>query len=266
LRETHPADRVRGRLTAACSSTDFSGAGAIPVRRRSWWRSVASAAVSARAAAPGGWRRQRRCSWTRSPVRQPVRQCVLSLPFALRYLLDVDRKDALAALRPAQGPLPLGGRCLAVLVPRPRVHLVRYHRVFAPANRLRAAVTPAGRGRDAPPQREAAEGHAPKPVSGPKMQRLKRVFGIEIESCQRCGGALKVIASIEDRVLIERILAPSRTAGRGGPRPVRLARAVGVAAGSLIRSILLGSRVEDPSREGRGSVGEPPYETKSPRP
>jgi hypothetical protein len=36
---------------------------------------------------------------------------------------------------------------------------------------------------------------------------LKRVFAIEIERCQRCGGALKVIASIEDPVLIERILA-----------------------------------------------------------
>jgi hypothetical protein len=134
------------------------------------------------------------------------------------------------------------------------------------ASRLRAAVTPAGRGRGASSSREGAQGHAPKHVSLTWMQRLKRVFAIEIERCQRCGGALKVIASIEDRVLIERILAPSRTAGRGGPRPVRLARAVGVAAGSLIRSILLGSRVEDPSREGRGSVGEPPYETKSPRP
>ena len=28
-------------------------------------------------------------------------------------------------------------------------------------------------------------------------RRLKRVFGIEIEQCARCGGKLKVIASIE---------------------------------------------------------------------
>jgi hypothetical protein len=39
------------------------------------------------------------------------------------------------------------------------------------------------------------------------MQRLQRVFGVEIQTCQRCGGPLKVIASIEDPVLIERILA-----------------------------------------------------------
>jgi hypothetical protein len=37
-------------------------------------------------------------------------------------------------------------------------------------------------------------------------QRLKRVFGIEIESCERCGGAVKIIASIEDPQVIGRIL------------------------------------------------------------
>jgi hypothetical protein len=39
-------------------------------------------------------------------------------------------------------------------------------------------------------------------------QRLKRVVAIDIETCRRCGGRLKVIASIEDPELIERILAP----------------------------------------------------------
>jgi hypothetical protein len=42
-------------------------------------------------------------------------------------------------------------------------------------------------------------------------RRLKRVFGIEIEQCVRCGGRLKVIASIEEPQLIERIV--SRTGG-----------------------------------------------------
>jgi hypothetical protein len=44
-------------------------------------------------------------------------------------------------------------------------------------------------------------------------RRLKRVFGIEIEQCARCGGRLEVIASIEEPELIERILAHRR--GRG---------------------------------------------------
>ena len=38
-------------------------------------------------------------------------------------------------------------------------------------------------------------------------QRLKRVFKIETETCEHCGGAVKVIASIEDPVVIKKILA-----------------------------------------------------------
>ena len=37
-------------------------------------------------------------------------------------------------------------------------------------------------------------------------QRLKRVFEIDIETCQQCGGRLRVIASIEAPAVIERIL------------------------------------------------------------
>jgi len=33
---------------------------------------------------------------------------------------------------------------------------------------------------------------------GIKAQRLKRVFRIDVETCQACGGAMKIIASIED--------------------------------------------------------------------
>jgi len=38
-------------------------------------------------------------------------------------------------------------------------------------------------------------------------QRLKRVFNIDMEICQSCGGAMKVIACIEDPVIIKKILA-----------------------------------------------------------
>ena len=42
------------------------------------------------------------------------------------------------------------------------------------------------------------------------LQRLlwrRRVFKIDIETCSKCGGAVKVIACIEDPVVIEKILA-----------------------------------------------------------
>jgi len=37
-------------------------------------------------------------------------------------------------------------------------------------------------------------------------QRLKRVFQVDVETCPKCGGAVKVIVSIEDPPVIERIL------------------------------------------------------------
>jgi len=37
-------------------------------------------------------------------------------------------------------------------------------------------------------------------------QRLKRVFGVDVEICEQCGGVVKVIACIEDPVVIKKIL------------------------------------------------------------
>ena len=42
-------------------------------------------------------------------------------------------------------------------------------------------------------------------------QRLKRVFNIDIETCEQCGGAVKVIASIEDPLVIQKILSHLNT-------------------------------------------------------
>jgi hypothetical protein len=39
------------------------------------------------------------------------------------------------------------------------------------------------------------------------MQRLKRVFDIDIEACERCTGHVKIIACIEDPAVIEKNLA-----------------------------------------------------------
>jgi hypothetical protein len=89
------------------------------------------------------------------------------------------------------------------------MHLTRYHGVFAPHSKLRATVTPLGRGKG---KKLQAEEGADKPVT-PRheamswAQRLKRVFWVEIEACARCGGKLAVIASIEEPQVIAKILA-----------------------------------------------------------
>ena len=99
---------------------------------------------------------------------------------------------------------------LAALVPKPRVNLTRFHGVFAPNSRDRASVTPAKRGKGAKPK-ASEEGQEQTPAQRRAAmtwaQRLKRVFGIDIETCSACGGALRIIACIEDPQVIKKILA-----------------------------------------------------------
>jgi hypothetical protein len=105
--------------------------------------------------------------------------------------------------------------------------------------KLRAAVTPAHRGLGSPGQ-SADQADSDQPATARHVamtwaRRLKRVFGIEIEHCTRCGGKIAIIASIEDPQVIAKILAHlERTSpdqnqielplgGRAPPRPHPLA-------------------------------------------
>jgi len=98
---------------------------------------------------------------------------------------------------------------LAALVPRPRVNLTRFHGVFAPNSKYRAKVTPARRGKNKMPHPvgEGDQSLAEKRASMTWAKRLKRVFNIEVETCSECGGDVRIIASIEDPVVIQKILA-----------------------------------------------------------
>ena len=99
---------------------------------------------------------------------------------------------------------------LVALVPKPRVNLTRFHGVFAPNSKYRALVVPAkrGRGKRVKTQNEAPDQTpAEKRASMTWAQRLKRVFNIDIETCSECAGNVKIIASIEDPVVIRKILA-----------------------------------------------------------
>ena len=50
-------------------------------------------------------------------------------------------------------------------------------------------------------------------------QRLKRVFKIEIETCETCGGQMKVIACIEDPAVIKRIVTHLENGHGAGQHP-----------------------------------------------
>ena len=95
---------------------------------------------------------------------------------------------------------------LASLVPRPRINLTRFHGVFAPNSQYRAHVTRRDKGKKpvTPGETRTPDGQRSAMTWA---RRLKPVFGIDIETCSECGGAVRIIASIEDPAVIHKILA-----------------------------------------------------------
>ena len=108
-------------------------------------------------------------------------------------------------------------------MPRPRLHLIRFHGVLAPHAKLRAAIVP----RPAENTSGHAAHDAPAHMSWARL--LKRVFDIDIECCTHCGGTLKIIAAIEEPAVIAKILAhlgsPVRAPPRSPARPLALFQA-----------------------------------------
>ena len=102
-------------------------------------------------------------------------------------------------------PLDLLSR-LASLVPRPRVHLIRFHGVFAPHFKYRSLVTPAPSDETNKTSRTEQK-KAKKSYSMVWAKMLKRVFDIDIQICSKCGGQIKIISSIQDPKVIKRILS-----------------------------------------------------------
>jgi hypothetical protein len=115
---------------------------------------------------------------------------------------------------------------LAALVPRPRLHLIRFHGVLAPNAGLRAAIVPGS------PEKPGDDANCHAHEAPARMgwaRLLKRVFGIDLEHCPQCGGEFKIIAAIEEPAVIVRILThlglPARAPPRSPGRPLVLFQA-----------------------------------------
>lgn len=125
-------------------------------------------------------------------------------------------------------PLELVER-LAVLVPPPRFHLVRYYGILAPRAAWRDKVTPSPpRPADRPgPERDSANESpgGPEPTDrrgarhsrGPRLpwaDLLRRVFAVEALTCPRCGEPMRVLAAIQSldaiRAILECLGLPAR--------------------------------------------------------
>jgi len=152
----------------------------------------------------------------------------------VRYQLKTPYKDATTHV--IFEPLDFIAR-LAALVPKPRVNLTRFHGVFAPNSKHRALVTPAKRGKGSKlkaPDEAQDQMPAERRAAMTWAQRLKRVFNIDIEICRECSGAMKVIACIEDPVVIKKILDHLKQkdkANEPNPLPESRAPPAGMQAG-----------------------------------
>ena len=115
---------------------------------------------------------------------------------------------------------------LAALVPRPRLHLIRFHGVLAPNAGLRGAIVPGPGQNTGEPADEHAHG-APARMGWARL--LNRVFDLDLEHCPQCGGAFRIIAAIEERAVIVGILThlglPARAPPRSPARPPALFQA-----------------------------------------
>ncbi len=108
---------------------------------------------------------------------------------------------------------------LAALVPRPRLHLIRFHGVLAPHAALRAQIVPGEPDQATAPTADA--GDPPSVSTRARMswaQLLKRVFEIDMAACPQCGGPVTIIAAIEDPGVIAKILTHMGLPTRALPR------------------------------------------------
>ena len=114
---------------------------------------------------------------------------------------------------------------LAALVPRPRLHLIRFHGVLAPQLQLRPSCArwwcrqePVPAAQPASPTECEAncEHHRLARMGWAKL--LRRVFDLDLQHCPNCGGELKIIAAILEQPVIEKLLTHLGLQARAPPR------------------------------------------------
>jgi Putative transposase len=99
---------------------------------------------------------------------------------------------------------------LAALVPRPRLHLIRFHGVLAPNAKWRSKVVPQAQDNAKALSATVTDSQEPHEHGQPKRlgwaKLLKRVFNLDLTHCPHCGGQLRIVAAILQRQAIDKIL------------------------------------------------------------
>ena len=160
----------------------------------------------------------------------------MSLTDSGKVLYKLKRKFRDGSTHVVLDPLDLIAR-LAALIPRPRVHLVNYFGVFAPSASYRERVVP-----PVPKQHATPCAHSPTPAQDRPAQPtpaehatvraryswaqlMRRVFEVDVLTCQHCGGRRKLLDATTEPGAIRRVLehlglpsdVPVVTAARAPP-------------------------------------------------
>jgi hypothetical protein len=105
---------------------------------------------------------------------------------------------------------------LAALVPPPRFNLARYHGILAPSAGWRPLIVPESPACDATTHRDcpavtsdpanAKKRGDCRPRNYSWAQLLRRVFEVDVLKCPRCGGRMRILATINSPEAIHKIL------------------------------------------------------------
>ena len=103
--------------------------------------------------------------------------------------------------------------------------------MLAPHARWRPQVVGYGRVVPEAAARDPAEARVPPsiPCNWTWAALMRRAFALDVLACPRCGGRLRVIATVEDPVGVRQILAARRPAEPLGPGPPAPAGAPAIA-------------------------------------
>ena len=180
-------------------------------------RNAVRSAASASAALP------------RASKNAPSSTCVSGRDAPTTRLASTSANARSSAAR-GRGSSPASGRPASALAAAIRFHTVRYFGVLASASRWRPLIVPkpvpseATDDAAAPCTRSptAAPPSAPGSRYRPWAELLRKTFAVDVETCPRCGGRMRLLAVITDPQSVARFLRhrgePTQPPARAPPR------------------------------------------------
>lgn len=137
-------------------------------------------------------------------ARPPIAQDRLRLNEQGQVVYELKKPYRDGTSHIVMSPLELLEKITAI-IPRPRVHLTRFHGVLAPHYKYRDLVVPK-KVESLPSLEEDRKNEKVKSMRASWARLLKRVFDVDVETCGVCGGKVKIIAAIKKPEVIRKIL------------------------------------------------------------